>query len=84
MVKTGKEYLRAGDMAYTPRFCTVTVKEVFDSRNAAESAGYTEQTYYEDGSYGILGKSLDLYHMEFAAYKKQEGKWGNILIKKGI
>lgn len=62
--------MKAGDYINTPRFCRVRIEKVFDSRKQAESAGYKEQTYYNDPNYGILGKSIDLYHMTFAAYKK--------------
>ena len=62
--------MKAGDYIITPRFLRVKIEEVFDNKEAANAAGYTEPTHYVDVSYGILGKSLDLYHMEFAAYKK--------------
>lgn len=59
-----------GDRVYTPRFCTVTIKAVYEDRKDAYEAGYTEQSYYSNPEYGIVGRSIDLYHMEFAAYKK--------------
>lgn len=62
--------MKNGDYVYTPRFCTVKIEEVFESEMAANDAGYTEPTYYSDGEYKILGKSLDMYHMKFAAVKK--------------
>lgn len=62
--------INIGDVVYTPRFCHVKIKEVFDSRKEAEEQGYKEPTYYEDSSWQILGKSLDMYHMQFAAAKK--------------
>lgn len=62
--------MKAGDKVYTPRFCTVRIEEMFDSAEEAHKAGYIEPTYYEDAHYGILGKSLDLYHMKFAGYIK--------------
>lgn len=61
--------MNKGDYVYTPRFCTVKIEEVFENREAAARAGYTEPTHYR-GEYEIAGKSLDMYHMEFAAYKK--------------
>ena len=61
--------MKKGDRIYTPRFCTVQIEEVFESRSEASAAGYTEPTYYE-GEYGVAGKSLDMYHMQFAAYRK--------------
>jgi len=48
----------------------VRIKEVFNTEASAREAGYTEPTYYQGTEYGILGKSLDLYHMVFAAYRK--------------
>ena len=68
----GKEVksMKVGDRVNTPRFCTVRIKEVFDSREEAAQAGYKEPTFYE-GEYGVAGKSLDMYHMEFAAYRKE-------------
>lgn len=64
--------MKAGDKVRTPRFCIVTISEVFESKKQANIAGYTEPTYYDyenaDG-WGIAGKALDMYHMVFAAYK---------------
>ena len=65
--------MKTGDSIYTPRFCTVTIAEIFDKEESARLAGYTEPTYYQDPVYGILGKSEDMYHMVFAGYRK-EGK----------
>ena len=50
--------MNIGDRVYTPRFCTVRVKALFDSRQEAEQAGFTEPTYYEDPSaaFGVSGK----------------------------
>ena len=62
--------LKKGSRVYTPRFCTVVIKEVFDSEQEAKKEGYQEPTFYEDPEYGIRGKSIDMYHMEFAAFKK--------------
>ena len=61
--------MKIGDRVYTPRFCTVTVKEVFETESEARDAGYTEPTYYEKDGYKVLGKTLDQYHMIFAAAK---------------
>lgn len=68
--KLFESVLRVKDWVYTPRFCTVQIKEVFDSESELRDAGYTEPTYYRDATYTVLGKSLDMYHMEFAAGKK--------------
>ena len=62
--------LKKGSRVYTPRFCTVIVKEVFDNELEAKKEGYQEPTFYEDPDYAIRGKSIDMYHMEFAAFKK--------------
>lgn len=68
--------MKKGDYVHTPRFLTVRIEEVYDSEAQARTAGYKEPTHYENAEYGILGKSLDLYHMEFAAYKKQRNAEG--------
>lgn len=62
--------MKIGDRIYTPRFCTVEIKEVFESHNDAWNAGYKEPTHYHKDGWSVAGKSLDLYHMEFAAYKE--------------
>lgn len=63
--------MNIGDRIYTPRFCTVRIKEIFESREAARENGYKEPTYYDDNTeWGVVGKSLDMYHMVFAAYRK--------------
>ena len=63
--------MKKGARVETPRFCTVKIEEVFETRTEAMVAGFTEPTFYEDSKYGILGKSLDQYHMEFAAFRKK-------------
>lgn len=65
--------MKTGDRVYTPRFCNVQINEVFDSRESCFKAGYIEPTYY-NGEYDIRGKSIDMYHMVFAAYRKEEAK----------
>ena len=62
--------MKVGDRVNTPRFCTVQIKEIFDDVFAAREHGYTEPTYFTDKDYVVVGKSLDMYHMEFAAYRK--------------
>lgn len=58
--------MKIGDAVYTPRFCTVRINAVFATEAEARAAGFCEPTYYK-GDHIILGKSLDMYHMEFAA-----------------
>ena len=62
--------MKTGETYYTPRFCSVKITEMFGTKDEAVSAGYTEPTHYEHREFGILGKSLDIYHMVFAGYKK--------------
>lgn len=67
-LKGGK--MKAGDHVKTPRFLTVKIEKVFETEEEARKEGFTEPTHYnrKDG-YDIVGKSLDVYHMLFAAYK---------------
>ena len=58
--------MKVGDSVYTPRFCTVRISAVFENERDARVAGFCEPTYYK-GDHIILGKSLDMYSMEFAA-----------------
>lgn len=62
---------KVGDKILTPRFSTVTIEAVFDTFDDAYRAGYKEPTHYFSKEYGILGKSLDMYHMTFAAFDKK-------------
>ena len=55
-----------GDEVYTPRFCTVKISEVFRDEIEAYNQGFREPTHYK-GSFKVLGKSIDRYHMEFCA-----------------
>ena len=67
--------MKVGDWIQTPRFCGVRIKAVYDSKEEAYENGFTEPTYYEDSEgYEILGRSLDLYHMQFVAVRPQEKK----------
>ncbi|MEY8419244.1 hypothetical protein AALA83_08175 [Oscillospiraceae bacterium 44-5] len=61
--------MKIGDSVYTPRFCTVRIAAVFENEAEARAAGFCEPTYYK-GDYIILGKSLNMYRMEFAAVSK--------------
>lgn len=62
--------MKTGDRIYTPRFCTVAIKEVLADWQEAWDKGYREPTHYDDPEWNIVGKSLDMYHMEFAAYRR--------------
>ena len=59
--------INPGDIIRTPRFLNVKIEEVFESPEKARAAGYTEPTHFADEHYEVLGKSLDMYHMAFAA-----------------
>lgn len=61
--------MKNGDYIYTPRFCTVKIEEIFESKDEAFINGYTEPTYY-NGNYDVLGKSISINKMAFAAVKK--------------
>lgn len=62
--------MKKGDYVYTPRFCNVQIKKVFRSFENAHKAGYNEPTFYKDDKYGVLGKNIYSYNMEFAGFLK--------------
>lgn len=62
--------MKVGSWVNTPRFCHVKIEAIFSTEASAREAGYEGPTYYDGAEYGVLGKSLDMYHMRFAAYKK--------------
>ncbi len=63
--------MKKGDYVQTRRFGRVKIEEVFETERMARGNGFTETTHYwDDPEYGVYGKSLDMYHMEFAAFKK--------------
>lgn len=65
--------MKKNDLIQTKRFLGVRIQKVFRTEANARKAGFTEPTYYdgpESDRFGVLGKSLDLYHMIFAAYRK--------------
>ena len=64
--------VKLGNFVSTPRFCTVQISAMFAKEREARECGYTEPTYYKGGDCVILGKSLDLYHMVFAAVPIQK------------
>ena len=47
--------MESDDLIYTPRFCTVQIKEIFTDEATARASGDNEPTYYE-GDCIILGK----------------------------
>ncbi len=59
--------MKIGDYVRTPRFCTVKISAIFSDKIEAYKCGYTEPTYYKGSDYIILGKSVDMYSMVFAA-----------------
>lgn len=61
--------MNKGNYIYTPRFCNVRIEEVFKNRDEARENGYTEPTHYK-GDYDVLGKSIGVNRMVFAAVKK--------------
>lgn len=70
--RKGKEQsIKKGDYVRTPRFCTVQIETVFQNEEAAREQGYTEPTHYDDGAFGILGKSIGENRMVFAAFGKE-------------
>lgn len=67
--------IKVGDWIETPRFSGVRIEAVFDSKEEAYAKRFTEPTHYKDSEgYEILGKALDVYHMEFAAVRPQRKK----------
>ena len=67
--------MQAGKSVYTPRFCTVTIKEVFDNVRTAREAGYIEPTHYHKDGWTVYGKAVEnpmpgWCKMEFAAVKE--------------
>lgn len=64
------EKIEIGTKVYTERFCTVTIDTMFSDPKEAAECGYTEPTYTSVDGWDIKGKSLDCYHMIFAAVKK--------------
>ena len=65
--------MKKGDYVNTRRFGKVKLEEVYSSESEARMAGYTETTHYwDDPEYGVYGKSLDMYHMIFAGFRKEK------------
>lgn len=64
------ETMELGKKILTPRFCTVTISAIFENPDDAKKCGYIEPTHTDMKGWDIKGKSLDMYHMEFAAIKK--------------
>ncbi len=65
-----KGTIKKGDYVLTPRFCTVKIDKVFKSRENAAKEGYTEPTHFQDYDFGVVGKSIGINRMTFAAYRK--------------
>ena len=62
--------MELGTRIVTPRFCTVTISAIFENPEDAVKCGYTEPTHAVLPEWDIKGKSIDMYHMEFAAIRK--------------
>lgn len=63
--------MKVGDWIDTPRFCKVEIEQVFEDRREAYKNGFTEPTHYRsDPEWDVLGKSIDMCHMTFAAVRK--------------
>jgi hypothetical protein len=62
--------MKKGDRVYTPRFCNVTIEEVFENRKEAEEHGYTEPTHYHKDGYTVLGWFYKPNYALFAAVKE--------------
>ena len=63
--------LEKGDHLYSPRFCDIAMEEVYSSTEELSRAGYNECTYIKSDNWDVRGKSLDQYHMLFAAAPKK-------------
>lgn len=63
--------LEKGDHLYSPRFCDIAMEEVFATTKELTDAGYNECTYIKSENWDVRGKSLDQYHMLFAAAPKK-------------
>ena len=68
-IKRGE--LVVGDYVRTPRFLTVRIDEVFSSEKELRKAGYSEPTHYDSNTFFVLGKSVGLNQMVFAAARKE-------------
>ena len=62
--------MKTGDRVFTPRFCTVIIERVFNNQMEAQKEGFTEPTHFHKDGWTVFGKSLDLYHMEFAGCRE--------------
>lgn len=67
-----KNIIHVGDYIRTPRFLSVQIEAVFDCEDAMRAAGYTEPTHFQDGDYLVMGKSIGLNRMCFAAAFKRK------------
>lgn len=66
--------MELGTTIYTPRFCNVIISAIFEHPEDAVKSGYIEPTHTNIPDWEIRGRSLDMYHMEFAAIKKEKTK----------
>ena len=67
--------MKKGNYVTTPRFGNVKIAEIFENRQDACSAGYTEPTHYYRENWTVLGKTISCpspgwCEMHFAAVKE--------------
>lgn len=62
--------MKTKERIYTPRFATVTVVKVFESKDKARQEGFSEPTYYHKNGFTVLGKSTGMNNMVFAGVKE--------------
>ena len=64
--------MQKGDVVKTPRFLSVKIAEVFDSKEVAYQQGFHAPTHYwNDPEWDVLGKHTGENRMVFAAVKKE-------------
>ena len=64
--------IKVGDTIITSRFGAVVIRKVFDSLEEMTAEGYTNDSHYLDNDRAVFGKSLDTYHMVFAAAPRKK------------
>lgn len=62
--------MEVGKYVYTPRFCSVRIRRIFESMEEAYEKGYTEPTHYHKDGYTVLGNFYKENHAVFAGVKE--------------